>query len=203
MWLMAKAYDWFMQGAEEACLQEWREELLAGAEGRTLEVGVGTGINLPLYPEAVSALSVVEPDRHMRAELSDRLEGAPVDGVEVVDAEAEALPFDDDQFDTAVSTLVMCSVGDPHRALAEIRRVLRPGGRLLFLEHVAAHDNPGRRKWQGRIEPVWKRLTGNCHLTRETADVIRTAGFEIDQLTRESMRQALPIVRPTIRGTAI
>lgn len=202
MWLVSKMYDWFMRDAEDACLRDWRRELLADAEGRVLEVGVGTGANLPLYPDAVTELVVVEPDRHMRAQLSAKLGDEIERDIEILDADAERLPFDDASFDTVVSTLVMCSVGDLKEALSEIHRVLRPGGRFIFLEHVAAHDKPGRRKWQERIEPVWKRFTGNCHLTRETSEQIETAGFDIESMTRESMRKALPIVRPTVRGIA-
>lgn len=203
MWLFAKIYDWMMQGVEEGCLRDWRRDLLEEAEGRVLEIGAGTGANLPIYPEAVEELVVVEPDEHMRAGLDDKMSHRAVDEVEVVDAMAEDLPFDDEGFDTVVVTLVLCSVVDLERALGEMRRVLRPGGRMLFLEHVAAHGEPTRRKWQGRLEPVWKRVAGNCHLTRETAEAIREAGFEIDDVTREEMCNAPGIFRPTVRGVAV
>jgi ubiquinone/menaquinone biosynthesis C-methylase UbiE len=101
-----------------------------------------------------------------------------------------------------VTTLVCCSVTDLQVCLREIRRVLRPGGGLVFLEHVAAADGTSRRKWQNRINPVWKTFMGNCHLNRETEQAIDTEGFEIIQIERESMRKALPVVRPTIRGIA-
>jgi ubiquinone/menaquinone biosynthesis C-methylase UbiE len=203
MWLFAKIYDWMMQGVEEGCLRDWRRDLLEEAEGRVLEIGAGTGANLPIYPEAVEELVVVEPDEHMRAGLDDKMSHRAVDEVEVVDAMAEDLPFDDEGFDTVVVTLVLCSVVDLERALGDMRRVLRPGGQMLFLEHVAAHGEPTRRKWQGRLEPVWKRVAGNCHLTRETAEAIREAGFEIDNVTREEMCNAPGIFRPTVRGVAV
>jgi ubiquinone/menaquinone biosynthesis C-methylase UbiE len=101
-----------------------------------------------------------------------------------------------------VSSLVLCSVQDPQAALAQIRRVLKPGGRLVFLEHVAADGKPNRLKWQRRIEPVWKHLMGNCHLTRRTEAAIEAAGFRIERIQRESMRKALPVCRPSIRGIA-
>ena len=201
-WFLSKIYDRFMESAEEACLRDWRRELLEGARGDVLEVGAGTGLNLPLYPDEVASIVAVEPDPHMRGELAARVGEPPVAGVRIVDAGAEELPFEDDRFDTVVSTLVMCSVGDVGESLEEMRRVLRPGGRLLFLEHVAAHDNPGRRRWQERVEPVWKWVAGNCHLTRETAEEIEQAGFEFEELIRESMRKTFPIVRPTVRGVA-
>lgn len=197
----ASLYDWMMRDLEEGCLREWRRDLLADAEGRVLEVGGGTGANLELYPDAVEELVVVEPDDRMRTGLREKRTGA-ADDVRLVDAMAEELPFEDGAFDTVVSTLVLCSVGDQGQALGEVRRVLRPGGRFLFLEHVAADDHSSRRRWQGWIEPVWKRLLGNCHLTRETADRIRKSGFEFDRLTREEMCDGPGIVRPSVRGVA-
>jgi ubiquinone/menaquinone biosynthesis C-methylase UbiE len=201
-WFLSKICDRFMEAAEEACLRDWRRELLTEARGEVLEVGAGTGMNLPLYPEAVDRLVVVEPDPHMRGELAQRIGEQPGAGVELVDAGAEVLPFEEETFDTVVTTLVICSVGDVRASLEEMRRVLKPGGRLLFLEHVAAHDNPGRLKWQERIEPVWRRVADGCHLTRRTAEEIEAAGFEIEELIRESMQKAFPIVRPTVRGIA-
>lgn len=198
----ASLYDWMMQGVEEDCLREWRGDLLAGAEGRVLEIGGGTGANLEAYPEAVTELVVVEPDDRMRAALRGKLSECSGYETRLVEGKAERLPFEESTFDTAVSTLVLCSVQDPEVALGEIRRVLRPGGRFLFLEHVAAVDHPGRRRWQTWIEPVWKRLLGNCHLTRETGQNIRQSGFVMDRLSREEMCRAPGIVRPTVRGVA-
>ncbi len=122
---------------------------------------------------------------------------------EVLSAPCESLPFPDATFDAVVATLLLCSVPDPARALAEIHRVLRPGGAFVFLEHVAAADDaPSRLAWQHRIEPFWKHIAGNCHLTRHTGDTIREAGFVVEQETRESMRKAMPWFRPSIRGLA-
>jgi ubiquinone/menaquinone biosynthesis C-methylase UbiE len=198
-WLMAAVYDRFMKTSEEACLGKWRAELLADLSGEVLEVGAGTGSTLSLYPKAVTRLVMAEPDPHMRRRLREKPRPA---GVEVSDASLEKLPFDDRSFDAVVCSLVLCSVRDQKAALAEIARVLRPGGRLVFLEHVAADGRPDRLKWQGRIEPVWKHLMGNCHLTRRTEAAIVAAGLRIERIERESIRKALPIVRPSIRGVA-
>jgi ubiquinone/menaquinone biosynthesis C-methylase UbiE len=196
-WLMAAVYDRFMKVSEEACLARWRADLLRDLSGEVLEVGAGTGSTLGLYPKAVTRLVMAEPDPHMRRKLLEK-RGT----IEVSDAPAEKLPFDQASFDAVVCSLVLCSVRDQAAALAEIARVLRPGGRLLFLEHVAADGKPERLKWQGRIEPVWKHLMGNCHLTRRTEAAIAAAGLEIETIQRESIRKALPIVRPSIRGVA-
>ncbi len=188
-----------LAAAEEACLAAWRAELLAPLAGEVLEVGAGTGANLPFYPPAVTRLVLAEPDPHMRRRLASH---APERAVEISDAATEKLPWPDASFDAVVSTLVLCSVRDPAAALAEMRRVLRPGGRLVFVEHVAADDNPGRLRWQRRVEPMWKRLMGNCHLTRRTGEAIRAAGFELESVRRESLRKVISVARPSIRGVA-
>lgn len=199
-WLMAKFYDHVMAPTEEACLTRWRRELLSTASGRVLEIGAGTGINVEHYSDAVESVTFLEPDAHMARRLGDEIarRQRPYDW-RIVDDAAERLPFHDDEFDTVVSTLVLCSVKDPDQVAGELRRVLHPDGSLLFIEHVAAPDNPGRRRWQRIVEPVWKICADNCHLTRHTAQTLEAAGFELD-LTRESMRKAPPFVRPTIRG---
>lgn len=201
--LTAALYDRFMQGSEEACLGQWRAELLADLTGHVLEVGAGTGLNLAHYPRTLSRLVLSEPDPHMRRKLAEKVRAQHWDRGEVLDGSLEALPHPAETFDAVVGTLVLCSVPRPDHALQEIYRVLRPGGRFVFLEHVAAEDRPGRLRWQRRIEPVWKRLAGNCHLTRRTGDAILAAGFALVEIRRESMRKAWPVVRPTIRGVAV
>jgi len=201
-WLFATIYDPFMRSTEAACFAQWRADLLAHARGAVLEVGAGTGANLPFYPPGIDQLQLTEPDGNMLAWLERKMSSSRVPHAQAQKATADALPFEDATFDTVVSTLVLCSVPDVARTLREVRRVLRPGGRLLFLEHVAAEDRPARLAWQRRVEPFWTRLSGNCHLTRRTGELIRQAGFVIEQETRESVRKALPIVRPSIRGVA-
>jgi ubiquinone/menaquinone biosynthesis C-methylase UbiE len=197
-WLAA-LYDRLMKPTEDACLAAWRAELLAPLAGAVLEVGAGTGANLPHYPAAVTRLVLAEPDGAMRRRLSAR---AHARRAEVVDAPVEQLPFADGAFDAVVCTLVLCSVRDAAAALAEIRRVLAPGGRLIFVEHVAADGNPSRLRWQRWVEPVWKRLMGNCHLTRRTEAAIGAAGFLLESVRHESLRKAIPVARPSIRGSA-
>ena len=190
-WLMAQLYDWSMRDTEAACLRAWREELLSGVAGELLEIGAGTGANVPFYPEAVSRAVLFEPDPHMRKKLSPgrfELTGA--------------MPADAETFDVAISTLVLCTVPEPAETLAAVHRALRPGGELRFLEHVVSPDDEVRRTWQRRIEPFWKIVAGGCHLTRDTAASIEAAGFEIESLQRASMRKAPSWVRPTIRGVA-
>ena len=200
-WLMAAIYDRFMQGMERACGDAWRRELVSDLHGDVLEIGAGTGRNLDHYRD-LERLVLAEPDPHMRRRLGHKTRTVSVArDLEVVAWEAERLACDAASFDAVVCTLVLCSVRDPKQSLGEIRRVLRPGGKLLFLEHVAAEDR-SRLAWQRRIEPLWKLVAGNCHLCRDTARTIEDAGFGFDKITRESARKALPIVRPTIRGVA-
>ena len=194
---LATIYDRLMADSERACLAMWRDALLVEAAGDILEIGAGTGANVDRYGSRASTITLTEPDPHMRARLVKRFPGASV-----TDAACEHLPFEDARFDTAVSTLVLCSVRDPARSVRELRRVLRPGGKLLFIEHVAAAPGTRRRRWQGRVEPLWRRVLGNCHLTRETERTIERAGFRIEQLERESIRKTLPVARPSIRGVA-
>lgn len=183
-------------------MSRWRAELLTPLAGEeVLEIGAGTGRNLELYPPQLTRLVLAEPDRHMRAQLDRR--AAQSATVSIVDASAELLPYPDESFDAIVSTLVLCSVHDLDRALSEAWRVLRPGGRLIFVEHVAAPARSCQRAAQHLVEPVWRCIAGNCHLTRDTADAISRAGFDIVMLTSQSMAKAPFFVRPTIRGIAL
>jgi ubiquinone/menaquinone biosynthesis C-methylase UbiE len=200
--LFSAVYDRGMKGTEEAGLGDMRHELLAQARGRVLELGAGTGVNLAHYPEAVDSLTLTEPDPHMTKRLREKLAAmGKTSEVTVIEAPAESLPFPDDSFDTAVVTLVLCTVPDPADALKEIHRVLKPDGQLLFLEHVRSR-NPSLAKWQDRLEAPWRFLGDGCHCNRDTVTAIRAAGFELGKVDRDALPKAPPIVRPLASGTA-
>jgi ubiquinone/menaquinone biosynthesis C-methylase UbiE len=200
--LTAFFYDRFMANTEEACLGEWRHGLLRQVSGEVLEVGAGTGASIKFYPDNVTRLVLTEPDKHMRRLLKVQVNNHIAGNVSVSSGTAEQIEAADGSFDYVVASLVCCSVTDLNVCLSEIRRVLRPGGSLVFLEHVAAADGTTSRRWQNRINPIWKTFMGNCHLNRETEQAIVAEGFEIIQIDRESMRKAPSIVRSTIRGIA-
>lgn len=202
-WLMAKIYDRSMRKAEERCLREWREGLLGDLSGDVLEIGCGTGVNLDYYPDTIKQLTVLEPDVNMRKKIREKISTKKYNPIEILGASAEAIPVKEASYDVVVSTLVLCSVEHPDKALSEIHRVLRPNGKLIFIEHVAASNNPKRLKWQHRLEPLWKKIACGCHLTRNTEETIIKAGFKVDKITHQSIRGVPPIVRPSIKGIAI
>jgi len=183
---------------ERGWMAERRARLLAAARGAVLEIGGGTGANLSYYDD-VDRVTVVEPDPFMRKRLGPKSRAARVP-VGVSAAGAEALPFADGSFDTAVSTLVLCTVPDQGSALREIRRVLRPEGRLLFIEHVRASGSMAR--WQDRVEPLWGRLLGGCHPNRDTVAAMQESGFEME--TFESFHPPVPLsgLTPHVQGSA-
>jgi ubiquinone/menaquinone biosynthesis C-methylase UbiE len=201
--IFARFYDRMLAGTERAGLEEMRRELIASATGRTLELGAGTGHNLPYYPDAVTELVLAEPEPNMASQLREKLgqTAGLAARASVINAPAEDLPFDDTTFDTVVATLVLCTVENPDQALAEARRVLVEGGRLIFLEHVRAHS---RRLawWQDRLERPWGFFAGGCHPNRPTDQLLPSAGFWIDSIERTRLPKAPPIVRPLVRGVA-
>jgi ubiquinone/menaquinone biosynthesis C-methylase UbiE len=158
-----------------------RAAIVPEAEGRVLEVGMGPGLNLPFYdPDRVEVVWAAEPNEAMRRLADERITESGLD-VRWLGVGAEALPLDDDTVDTVVLTYTLCSIADWETALAEMRRVLRPGGQLLFSEHGEAPDR-SVRNWQHRIDPVWTRLAGGCHITRPIPRLIESAGFRIERL---------------------
>lgn len=198
--LFAATYDRGLKATEEAGLRRMRVELLAGAGGRVVEIGAGTGVNLELYPASVSELTMVEPDPHMAKRLRAKAAAAG-SGARIVEAPAERLPFEDAEFDTAVAMLVLCTVPDPAAAIAELARVLKPGGQLAFVEHVRA-DDPGLARWQDRLERPWRFLADGCHCNRDTLATLAASPFVPDAVEHDRTPKAPPIVRPLVRGTA-
>jgi ubiquinone/menaquinone biosynthesis C-methylase UbiE len=179
-----------------------RRELVTQARGRVLELGAGTGLNLEHYPETIDALTLVEPDPHMTRQLREKLRQSGRDTeVSVIEAPGEDLPFPEESFDTVVVTLVLCTVPDPATALGEIKRVLKPDGKLLFLEHVRSRS-PELAKWQDRLEGPWRFLGDGCHCNRDTVSAISAAGFDLGDVERSSLPKAPPIVRPLAKGNA-
>jgi ubiquinone/menaquinone biosynthesis C-methylase UbiE len=197
----ARTYDRMVADSEAAGMAARRGALLAGAAGRTLELGAGTGLNLERYPDSVEDLTLSEPFEPMAAQARERA-AALGRRVEVVAAPGEALPFADASFDTVVATLVLCTVPDQAATLAEVRRVLAPGGRLLFIEHVRAED-PRLARWQDRLHAPWRFCGHGCHCNRDTLAALAAAGFELSELERFRLPKAPPIVRPGVSGTAI
>ena len=180
-----------------------RRALVGQAVGEVLEIGFGSGATLPFYDAAkVSRLTVVEPSVGMNARAAGRLAASPVPVVSVPGA-GEGLPFGYASFDTVVTCLTLCSVSDVQQVLAEIRRVLRPGGQFLFLEHVVSED-AGRRKWQERLTPIQKVVGVGCHLNRDSAAMVRAAGFALPPVVQEvepAFGAMAPLV-PLISGVA-
>jgi ubiquinone/menaquinone biosynthesis C-methylase UbiE len=196
--VFAALYDRVSKGSEEAGLREERRQLLAAAAGATLEIGAGTGLNLEHYPEAVTRLVLAEPDEHMRRRLARRVsEVRP--STEIVAAGVEGLPFPDESFDTVVVTFVLCSVPQQEAALAEITPVLKPGGRLLFLEHVRSDDEK-LAKWQDRITPLYNVV--GCNPNRDTLAAIEASALAVETVKHGEIPKAPKVERPLIAGTA-
>ncbi|CDZ76488.1 ubiquinone/menaquinone biosynthesis methyltransferase [Legionella massiliensis] len=166
-------------------------------------MGCGTGANLAFYPNTVKHIVLTEPSIHMRKILQAKLADNPQDNIELFNDKAESLSLADASVDAVVCTLVLCSVKHLEKTLSEIYRVLRPQGKLIFIEHVAATNNVERYKWQCRLEFLWKCIAAGCHVTRRTEEAMTQAGFKIVEIERQSMRGVPKIVRPSIRGIAV
>jgi SAM-dependent methyltransferase len=201
-WARASAvvYDPFLWVGERAGVRALRKDLVSQARGLTLEIGGGTGLNLSHYPEDLDDLVIVEPDLPMRRRLEKRLRDSGR-RARLVDAPAERLPLADGSVDTVVSTFVLCTVDDPELALEEIVRVLRPGGQLLFLEHVRS-DSARLAAWQDRLAEPWRRFARGCRCNRATAELIVDGGLALDDVRAGSWRAMPPIVGPLISGRA-
>jgi ubiquinone/menaquinone biosynthesis C-methylase UbiE len=167
-------------GMRQSQLARLREQLVVAARGRVLEIGIGSGLNIPFYPRTIEVLIGVEPSREMLVKA--RRHAAWVHfPVRLMEGEAESLPLEDRSIDSVVTTWTLCSVRDPMAALRQIRRVLRPGGRLIFIEHGLAPE-AGVRRWQERITPLWRRIAGGCHLNRPIDGLIGQSGLRLAEI---------------------
>jgi ubiquinone/menaquinone biosynthesis C-methylase UbiE len=202
--LFARLFARLSAQAETRGQAEHRREMLAGLEGRVIEVGAGHGLNFAYYPDTVEEVLAVEPERYLR-ELAQQAAGDAAVDVRVVDGLAGRLPADEESFDAGVASLVLCSVPDQREALAELHRVIRPGGELRFYEHVIS-DRPGLARVQRVAERTgfWPLVGGGCHPARDTATAIEAAGFRIESCRRFDFRPALVevVVEPKILGIA-
>lgn len=197
--IFAAIYNPILLSGEVAGMTKRRRALLSEAHGAVLEIGAGTGLNLKHYPAAVTDLTLTEPDASMFRRLT-KAAGHRQPTPRLMQAGAETLPFDDDSFDTVVSTLVLCTVGDVAATLAEIRRVLRPGGHLLLIEHVES-ESARLSGAQNRLHRPWKAFACNCNCNLRTRDLLEAAGFAAAGLRAEKWGMMPPLVRPLIVGS--
>jgi len=193
-------YDPVLWLGERTGMRALRRELVSNARGFTVEIGSGTGLNLPHYGDEVDELVLAEPDPAMRTRLEKRL-GPSGRAAQLVDAPAEQLPFGNATVDTVVSTLVLCTVESPELALREIARVLRPGGRLLFIEHVRS-ASPRLARWQDRLVEPWRRFGRGCRCNRPTTELMTNGGLQLTDVRETSWHAMPPIVRPLVSGSA-
>jgi SAM-dependent methyltransferase len=200
----ARWYPVVVGWSENAGQRETRAQLLAQAAGVTLEIGAGSGYNSPHYPETVTDLVVTEPSSHMLVNLRRGLETEPsqVGSLQLLQAAAENLPFEDDTFDTVVATFVHCTIPNPLAAMNEIARVLQPAGRYLFIEHVRSPNSRTLAFFQDLIEVPHRYIAAGCHPNRRIEDLLRKSDLMVERLEHARMPRSLPSVRPTIIGTA-
>jgi ubiquinone/menaquinone biosynthesis C-methylase UbiE len=200
--LFARLYMRMTSGRKAHGEDEHRRKLLAGLTGRVIEVGAGNGLNFALYPETVQEVVAVEPEPSLRKAAIVAAADAAVQ-VEVIDGVAGQLPAEDESFDAAIASLVLCSVPDQHRALAELHRVVRAGGELRFYEHVVAHPPMVRHMQRFADATFWPHVAGGCHLGRDTAAAIEQAGFRIEGEERFPFTPGPPVPPiPHILGVA-
>jgi ubiquinone/menaquinone biosynthesis C-methylase UbiE len=198
--VFAAIYDRVSRRGEKLTMGRRRGQLVARANGRTLEIGAGTGANIPHYSGEVDELILAEPFEPMRRQLERKL-GESGRQASTLDASAEAIPLEDESLDTVVSTLVLCTVDFPDRALAETARVLRPGGQLLFIEHVRA-PSPRLAGWQDRLETPWRHFAAGCRCNRDTIASIAAAGFSTEH-EQERWKGVPPIVSTLVIGRGV
>lgn len=195
-------YGYMMRLIDERGLRETWRELLGEAHGRVLDLGTGTGSNLPLFPAAVEELVLAEPDTHMQGVLRRRVSEMGGGAIELVRAPAESLPLEDAGFDCVTCTMVMCTMPDPRAALDEVARVLKPGGKLLFLEHVRSED-PGIARTQDRLERPWRFIADGCHCNRDSLATIEASPLRVQRVKRGQMPLAPRFMKPLVFGSAV
>jgi len=176
-WIFPRVLDLVMRQKQ---MTPFRERIGKAASGRVLDLGIGSGLNLPFYGPQTSQVLGVDPSEGLLRLAAEQARNSPV-SIELLKSSGEALPLDDQSVDTVVMTFTLCTIPDAAKAVAEIRRVLKPEGTLLFAEHGRAPD-PGVARWQDRMTPIWRRIAGGCHLNRQPDALIRSAGFGIDAL---------------------
>jgi len=200
--IFARFFDRLSEKEERLGQADHRRRLLAGLSGRAIEVGAGNGLNFKAYPSTVTGALAVEPEPYLRERARKAAAGAPVP-IEVVDGVADRLPAEDSSFDAGVASLVLCSVPDQAAALAELFRVIRPGGELRFYEHVRS-DGAGLARFQDAATLVWPTFAGGCHPNRDTAAAIEAAGFAIESCRRFPFKPCFfcAPVAPRILGAA-
>lgn len=196
--IFARFYERFSMGAEKRGQAEHRRTLLAGLSGRVLELGAGNGLNFEHYPSSVAEVVAVEPEPFLRERASERASAAAVP-ITVTEGDADALPLGDSSVDAAVASLVLCSVPDQARALAELRRVLKPGGELRVYEHVVSRKPLAAAFQRAFTRTLWKRMAGGCHMDRDTGTALRAAGFEgaesLERVSFQGLAHLLGVVR--------
>lgn len=197
-------FPWLLDRVSKVVAPE-RDQLLARAQGVVLEVGAGTGTSFSCYQRQVTKVLALEPDAGVVVRARKVFKGLSAeqqDKIEVLVADAMAIPLSDNSCDTVVCFLVLCSVPDPQQVLSEVGRVLKPGGSLLFFEHVLA-DSEKVQRWQHRLNPYWHRCAGGCQLNRETAEYIQQAGFELREYRRYEHQSFPVLVRQLVTGIAV
>lgn len=200
--LTALIYDLVLRGSEQAGLTNVRRDILREARGDVLEIGAGTGLNLGAYPkEGITRLVLTEPNPAMARHIEAKRAAAPVP-IEFVRAPGERLPFEDSSFDTVVGTLVLCEPRDPGAVVAEVARVLKPGGRYLFVEHVLSDERKLARS-QERWAPLWRTVSGGCNCNRRTLATIEAAGLDIEHRRLGEFPRSPKFTRPLLVGAAV
>lgn len=180
--LLAKIYDMVLAPTERLGVRDQRRRLMDGLSGRIIEIGAGTGLNVPLYPSSADEIHAIEPDQHMVERLVEKAGDSPVP-LFLYRGDAHNLPFSDGVFDAAIITFALCTIPDPERALDEAHRVVRSGGTLRFLEHIRS-PKARTARWQDRINPIWGKVSGGCRLNQPTVEILEATHWEVDEVWR-------------------